>query len=164
MLDLNAIKSNVSAILTAANTTTGSPIDLSLNMSRRVEKITTLNPARIMQQPSFYPYVSVFLGDKSIELLDISVNQASAKRKSRVDLTIAAGTWNSLVIDDTRDQTDDDLELLMENIELVLRSNDDFTNSVNWQLPISINYHSIPLGEDAHLRIGVMDFEMVNFY
>ena len=164
MVNLTEIKNSLKTILTAANTTTGSPIDLSLNLQDRVESVMTYNPDRFLTQPSLYPFVTVYIEDKEVEQITFAKNQTMAKRRGRTALTVACGTWRSTVNDNVIDDSDDELELLMENVEQIIRSNHTANSYTSWIMPIRATYHNANFGEESHLRVGIIEFELSNFY
>ena len=161
-VNLNSIKAAIKVIMDANNTTTAST-PLSNGMSRTVQKNLTLNLERIPIQPSFFPCTTVFMDTKNIQLETIAKNQVAAKRSCELTLNIAGVTWNSTVIDNTKDQSDDDVEQLMENVEEIMRANQLITGLVDWSFPNRIQYHDGG-DEETHLRIGIMQLRCKVFY
>jgi len=159
-LNLPGIKTQIKAQLDAVIATT-----LSTNLSTNVEKILKVNPELIPIQPSFYPCVSVFHESKAISLLDIAKNQDNGKREGLIQIKIAGILWNDNFADVTGDPADDDCEILMENIELVLRQSDTtFAGLVLHSKPTSVTYHSYPVSEDTHFRVGLLTLEAKAHY
>jgi hypothetical protein len=118
--DLGGIKSAVQSILETANTTTGSPIDLSDSMASRVRQVLQIN-VEIMPppQPSFYPCITMFYDGKQVELQDIAGSMLTGRRKAELDLKIVGIVW----VDNMntanfqyKDLADNECEQLMENI------------------------------------------------
>jgi hypothetical protein len=162
--DLNGIKSQISTILLAANTTTASPIDLSAGMTKRVNKVLKINPQLIPPQISFYPFVTCYVTAKSMEQADMALDQINSKKKSKIELEIAAGVLNENFSVDTEDPADEDINYLMENIELTLRSNPTLNSKVLWQISKDVKYYTANLDEQTHLRAGILTLEGTVFY
>jgi len=162
-LDLNNIKTQIKSILDTANTTTATQ-DLSANMSRRVQRVFKTNVEKIPVQGSLYPAVTIYYSDKSIESATIARTQTAAKRKAVISVRIAGMVYNPLFANIDEDPADEDLELLMENMEEVLRANPDVNSTTTWSMPRTVEYHSGLVDEETHMRVGLMDFEMTVWY
>jgi hypothetical protein len=167
VIDLDGIKNSIKSILETANTTTGSPIDLSSSMVKRVNKILTLNPERIPIQPSFFPAITVFYQGKDVRVADMAVNLLNAKQRATIKAKILGIVW----LDDINtanfqyaDPADNECENLMENIEQVLRSDPTLQGKAMWARVTAAEYFNVNLGEDAHFRTGVIDFEIMVQY
>ncbi len=163
-VDIGNIKETIRYVINEANTTTGSPIDLSGNLSVRVKQIMKVNPEKIRIDANQLPCVTVFANKKTVKLQDITVNQVAGKRRADLILTIVGMFWNDSTLDYKEDSADEDLELLMENVERVLRHYTSLNNIVNWQFPTDITYHTVSYDEQTHLRVGVMDLQVSLFY
>jgi hypothetical protein len=163
-INISNIKENVRFVLDQANTTTGSPIDLSSGLTTRVKQVMKVNPEKIKVDVNSYPCVTIFTNDKTIELKTIAKDQATGKRKCEMTFTVVGMVWNDLTSDYREDSADEDCEILMENVENVLRSYDTLGNVVAWQFPDKVTYHSVPYSEDAHFRVGVMDLKATIYY
>lgn len=161
--DTNTIKETLRYILDQANTTTAS-VDLSSNLARRVQTIMKINPEKLRPQASLFPCVTVFLSSKSIEQKSIAGNQVAGKRKANLTFSIVGMTWNDRTQDYRKDPADDDLEYLMENIELILRSYADLNRNCLWQFPTGVSYHSAGYDEQTHFRIGIIDLQVTVYY
>ena len=165
--DIPGIKGNLKTIFDTANTTTAST-DLSNGLAgnKRVLKVLTINPELIPIQPSFFPAMTIWLDRKEIDLQDMAINQAKAQRKATLNLKVAAIVWNNNMQDLTEDDAQDDCEILMENAERIIRDNDTLNNAsqVRWNSPDLVTYHTAIFSEEAHLRIGVMDLDVILFY
>ena len=157
------IKENVRFILDRENTTTAAQ-DLSSGMTDRVKKVLTLNPGRIPVQTSWYPFVTMFIDSKNIDLKDIAINQRTAKREGIIKLKLVGAVWNSKTNTKTADEADDDCEKLMENIEDILRRDPTFSGQVLWQVPTGVTFHNQALDERANLRVGVLSFDVKLLY
>ena len=156
-LDITEIKDKIKEILEESNWK-GAVTDLSYNMTIRVQKVLTINPARLPVQSSFFPYVSVFFDDKSITLDRINIKQTDVRRTAELAVKITGVVWNNNITDPTRDEADDDCEALMENIENILRAEATLEGKVKWQFPTAVTYHTLAIPEeDAHLRVGIMN-------
>jgi hypothetical protein len=164
MLNLGTLKSNIQTILEAANTTTGSPVDLSAGLETRVQRVLTVNPSRIPIQASFYPYVTIFIDRKEVELKSISKTQTAGKRLAEIDVKVVGAVWNSTVTDEEADPADNDAEKLMESVEEILRANSDLGGAALWSFPTLITYHNLTLEEDAHIRAGILNLKTSVYY
>lgn len=162
--DLNGILDRLKTIFDAANTTTASPVDLSSGMSRRVQKVLTVNPELVWPQATFFPFVTSFIDEKVIEGASISHSQLDESRRASVTLTVVGGVFNQNITDVTKDQTDRDAHLLMENIELTLRNDPSLSGLVKWQRPESVKYFSGRVQENSHLRAGYLTLKAWLFY
>lgn len=156
--DIIGIRAEIKSILSSANTTTGSPIDLSNNMRRRVQTIYEINPSLLTSdfQLSTYPFVSIYADQKLNISGGIAKNQETASRISDFEFNIAGVIWDDGVPDFTKDQAQDECLYLMENIERILRANDRLNNKVLYQIPTQVNYFSVNYSEEGHFRAGVM--------
>lgn len=163
---LNDIKENIQTMLYAANTTTGTPIDLSygLSNSKRVKQVLKTHPEMIRPQASFFPLVTCYISDKEIVRMDIAKTQLASKRRAKVKLKIVGSIWNSNMTSIDEDPADEDINQLMENIELILRGDHTLGNIVNWQLAQSCRYFTSVLDEQTHLRSGILDVDCEVFY
>lgn len=161
---LNTIKDNLKSLFNTANTTTASPIDLSSDLTRRVQKVLSVHPAMIPIQASHYPYVTSYIAEKPIEADQIAKDQLNPKRKSRIAIDIVGGIWNQNITDLTKDNADTDINYLMENIELVLRSDPTLSTAVSWQIPKNCSYYSNMVDSNSHIRIGILRIEAMIFY
>ena len=159
------IKEQIRFVLAEANTTTGSPIDISANMSKSVKTIYKINPELIEMTGDKFPAVTVWTDNQAIEAATIANSQSQGKRKGTITFTIAGIVWNDLYgVDLATDPADEDLEKLMNNIERILRSFTTLTDTIKWQLPNSIQYFTSGIDEEAHMRVGLMTLECHLFY
>lgn len=165
-VDLNGIKDSIQTLLDTANTTTASPIDLSagLSNSKRVQKVLKIHPEMIRPQASFFPLVTCFISDKTIINADICKDQLTGKRRAKVVVNIVGSVWNNNFVSVDEDPADEDINYLMENIELALRSDATLTAKVNWQKPTDCTFYTTILSEQTHLRSGILKLECEVFY
>lgn len=164
VVDLKGIKDQIKSILDTANTTTASA-DLSANLvASRVQKVLTIHPEKINPQASFFPLVTSFITDKEFNREDIAGSQTSAKRRAKIGVSIVGAVWNDKLVTDLDDPADTDINYLMENIELILRSNPSLNSKVTWQVPVSTKYYSTALDEQTHLRTGILEIDCTVFY
>lgn len=163
-VNIGNIKETIRYVLDVANTTTGSPIDLSNDLSSRVKTVMKLNPEQVRQDIGVFPYVTIFASRKSIQPKTIAVNQVSGKRRADLTLSIVGVVWNDYTDDNREDPADEDVEKLMENVEYILRYYATLNNIVNWQFPTDITYHTAAYDEQTHMRIGLMDLQVTVFY
>lgn len=168
---LNSILTQIKAILDAANTTTASPIDLSSDLlnSKRVRKVLKVNPEMIIPQASMFPLVTCYIPNKDIVSADIAKDQLNAKRRAKIPVSIVGSVWNNNFVSVEQDPADTDINFLMENIELALRSDYNLsintsTGSCNWQVAKGCQYYTTILSEQTHLRSGVLTLECEVFY
>jgi hypothetical protein len=96
----------------------------------------------------------------------VAVNQLVAKRRGEYRVKVAGMIWNQNFSNVTKDPADDDCEILMENIEYVLRAYPNLSNETNvlWQKPENVNYYDTVLDEQTHLRAGVLDLLIIVDY
>jgi hypothetical protein len=165
-VDLNGIKESIQNILLTANTTTASPIDLSSNLSnsKRVQQVLKINPEMIIPQPSFFPLVTCYIEDKEIVSSDIASSQLNQKKRAKVNINVVGTIWNSNFVSIDEDPADEDINYLMENIELILRSDFNLTNKVNWQVAQNCKFYTTVLDEQTHLRSGILKIQADVFY
>lgn len=163
---LNEIKTAVKNLLDSANTTTAIPIDLSSNLSnsKRVLQVLKLNPERIRPDATLFPLVTCYIENKSMKRDDIAKSQLNSSRRSTVTMVIVGSVWNDTFVSIDNDPADEDINYLMENVELILRSNPTLENTVTWQKPIEVSYYTTVLDEQTHLRSGVLKLECEIFY
>lgn len=155
-VDLNNLLETIQYCLEQANTTTGSPIDLSNSMTKRVQTIDKINPTKIRPQASLFPYVTCFITGKEIENQTFAKNQSTMKKLATVSIDIAGMVWNPILVTKDSDPADNDIHLLMENIELVLRSYDTLNSTCRWQFAEVVEYYDEEIDETSHLRAGII--------
>lgn len=165
-VDLNDILERIQTVLESANTTTATPIDLSSGMTTRVKRVLKVNPNTIKQQASLFPLVTAYITAKEIESEDIAARQMNAKREGNVKLDIVGIVWNDNFSSIDEDPADKEIHLLMENIELALRSYipSSFGSSIKWSIPESVEYYDRMLDERTHLRAGILKLNAKLFY
>lgn len=166
-VDMPGIKSAIQTILEGANTTTGSPIDLSDSMTNRVRQVFQVDVEKIPIQPSMYPCITMFYDRKAVALQDISRTMLEGKRRADIDLKVVGICW----IDDIntanyqyKDLADNECERLMENIEQVLRSDPTLGGKALWSAATDVTYHTYKVMEGSHFRTGLMNFKITVFY
>ena len=159
------IKELIRFVLADNNTTTSSILDLSSSMSTRVKQVAKLNPEKIPFQPSVFPYVTIYTDRKSVDIADISSNQVAGRRKAELTFKLVGAVLNTNYQSNIfNDAADEDIEKLMENVEGILRGYPDLNQSIKWQFPTDVQYFSTNIGEDAHMRVGVLDLQATLFY
>lgn len=165
-LDLNGIKERIQTVLANANTVGASPIDLSNGLAGnvRVNNIWTVNPEMIVPQASVFPLVTCYIVSKDVSGQDIAKDQLSARRRATLTFNIVGTIWNDNIETYSEDPADNDINVLMENIELILRSDPSLNNLVTWQKLKSCKYYTSVLDEQTHLRSGVLQYECEVFY
>lgn len=165
-VDLWGIKQKIKQILDANNLEMGAPfLDLSDSMSKRVKKVFTLHPERIKPQASLYPAVCVYTDRKPISPSTIAVNQVRGKRTTDLTLTIVGMVWQNQVAGNNYDDpADKDIEILMENIEFILRNYPNLDGLGTWQFPNDVTYFSASFDEQTHFRVAFMDLRLKVFY
>jgi hypothetical protein len=165
-VDLKGIKEAIQTVLTNANTTTATPIDLSADLTAgtRVREILKVHPEMIVPQASMFPLVTCYIPNKPIKRDDIAKDQLSAKRRATVQVEVVGTIWNDNIVTIDEDPADEDIGYLMENIELILRSDFNLSGKVNWQKPIDCKYYTTILDEQTHLRSGILSLECEVYY
>jgi len=166
-VDLNGIKTAIKTILSDANTTTGSPIDLSSGLDSRVQQILTVTPELIPLQPSYYPCIPMFYESKAVDLSTIAKNQLLGKRRSVIDCKIVGIVWKddmNTAGHDLADLADNEVEILMENIEQVLRSDATLNGEALWSYTTGVTFHNFQIDEQSHFRTGIMNFQITVHY
>ncbi len=164
---LTSLKAAVKNILDTANTTTGSPIDLSDSMAHRVQKVLQVNVEKIPIQPSFFPCITMFYDNKQVELKDIAANLLTGRRMTEIDLKIVGIIWNDNMNTsgfELTDLADNECEQLMENIEQVLRSDPTLAGLALSSKTIEVSYHTYQVSEDTHMRAGIMNHRIRVLY
>jgi hypothetical protein len=162
-VDLNNILEQIRYVLNQNNTTTASPVDVSNNMTRRVQHVAKIHPLKIPVQPSLYPFITCYITGKEIEEKTISKNQLNAKRRANVNIEIVGAVWNNIMSTMTSDPADQDCNYLLENIEYCLRAYDNLSGATSWQFGDSVKYYD-SIQEDAHLRAGVLLLKATVYY
>jgi len=164
VIDVLAIKNAIKAQLDDNNVVTGVPIDLSGGMSDRVKKVLKVHIERIPIQPSFFPAITIFTSDKDISQRTIARNGAGGKRLGTYKLMIAGIVFNPSFTEDLDDSSDDECEILMENIEELLRSNTNLDKTCESAIPSKITYHNSSYDEQTHMRVGILSLDVkVNY-
>ena len=166
-INFDTIKTNLKSLLDDANTTTGTPIDLSQGMSTRVSRVLKVHPGRIAIQPSHFPYVTSFISDKSIEQVTFGTRgtQASSLRQAIVTIQVVGCCYEPFFTDINEDQGSENVEKLMENIEEIIRSTPNLNyTSTAWCTPQRVQYDDVPYDEEAHLRAGILTLDFKVHY
>lgn len=164
VVDLNGIKDNLKTLFDTANTTTASPVDLSQSLTKRVQKVLTVNPEQIPPQASFFPFVTSYVTSKTIVQDDIAKDQLNVKRKAEITIEVVGAVFNQNQTSITKDPADTDINYLMENIELVLRSDYNLSNKIKWQKPSDVQYYTSMLDAKNHIRAGILKLTAIVFY
>lgn len=154
-VNISGIKTQFKSILDTANTTTAA-FDLSSGLATRVQKVLKVNPTRISPQASFFPWVTISADKKDVEQTTIAKDQITAKRAGELSFNVVGAVWEQTVSDVTADDADEQIEKLMENVEEVVRRNFKLGNTVNWSKTEQVSYHSLPIDEETHMRVGVL--------
>jgi hypothetical protein len=165
-VSISNIKTQIKSILDSANTTTGSPIDLSANLDTRVQQVLKIHPAKVYVDPGSFPFVSVYAESKEIEqqTMGHKGNQASALRRADLTLNVVCAVQEPLIESVKADECDENCETLMENIEEILRSNVDLNSSVSWAIPSNVDYHDAPWDERNVIRGAIMTLDCTVYY
>lgn len=160
---LSNIKTQIKSILDGANSSGASPINLSNSLTTAVVKVYKVNPYHIPIQNSHFPAITVYFDGKSVDLQTFAKDMATGKRIGNITIKVAGFVWVDTCNDVTQDPADDEIEKLMENIEEVLRTYHTFNGTVNWSKPTKCEYSDV-LGENVHMRVGVLTLEANVFY
>lgn len=163
---LNDVKEYIQTMMIAANTTTGTPIDLShgLSNAKRVQTVWKIHPEMILPQASLFPLVTCYIDSKDIARMDIAKTQLASKRRAKIKVKIVGSLWNNNFATADEDPADEDINHLMENIELIMRGDPSLSGVVNWQLANGCRYYTSILDEQTHLRSGILDLDCEIFY
>lgn len=162
-VDLANIKTQVKSILDTANDA-GADYDLSTGMDNRVKAVMTIHPQLVPVQSSLFPCVSMFYDAKDIQPGGIAKNQLTAKKVGTVSLNLVGMVFLHHIPDPLKDKSDTECEQLMENVERVLRANDDLNGSVLNQLSQNVTYHNLQIEEEVFLRTGILTVECKVYY
>lgn len=164
-LNLVNIKEQIQTLLEAANTTTASPVDLSANLTRRIQSIKKLNPDKIPSQITQWPLVTVYTSAKDVFHATISVNQKTGKRKGEVEIKVMGLVYNDNSNHKDTDPADDDIEYLMENIEETLRASYTLNGAVVTSMPERVEFFpGFQEEEKTHVRAGILTLKATAFY
>jgi len=165
-VNINGIKESIRSILAGANTVGGSPIDLSEDLSTRIKNIYKVNPEKVMsiREANNLPGIAIHTARKVITPKTISQNLVNGLRQGVVTVTVTGLIWNPFTLTNSEDPADDDLELLMENIEKVLRSSPTLGDNAKWHFPTDVTYHSASFDEETHFRVAFMDIDVTTLY
>jgi len=163
-LNLNGIKNAVKNILDAANTTTGSPVDLSANLTNRVSKVLTVNPDLIPIQDDYFPCVTVHYDSKSMNQDTIAQTMTNAKRKAELILDINAAVIDYNIDSPANDSSSDQIEYLAENIEEILRANPDLSATAKWSMVDSADYYGTALDQETSFRGVKLSLKVTQWY
>lgn len=155
-IDIGNIKTQFKSIMDSFNATSAA-YDLSTGLTTRVQKVFKVNPIKIPIQATLFPYVTIYPTDKEIDASQIARDQLTAKRIADVGLNIVGAVWepNNITVDS--DPADDQIEKLMENVEEVLRRNFKLNGAVEWTRPEKVSYHTYPIDEQTHMRVGLLE-------
>lgn len=164
--DLDGIKTELRSLLVSANTTTASPVDLSSGLanSKRVLQILKIHPEMIRPQASFFPLVTCYVTQKDIKTEGIAGSQLNSLRRGTITMNVVGSIWNDTFVTLEEDPADEDINILMENIEWILRSNTTLNGKVNWQRPGGCKYYTTVLDQQTHIRSGILTLECEVFY
>lgn len=164
--DLEGIKEHIQNLFISANTTTGSPIDLSSNLTKRVQKVLKVHPAMIKPQASFYPYVTCYIAGKAPDITKsaIAIDQLTPKRMANLTVNVVCGVYNQNMASVDEDPADKDINYLAENAEFILRSSHDFSGLVKWQFPTNVEYYTGTLDQQTHLRAAIITLQATVYY
>jgi hypothetical protein len=164
-INIDNIKTQFKTILDTANTTTASPVDLSDGLARRVQRVMKIHPGRIQVQASFIPFVTIWADSVDLEPLDICKNQVTAQREANFTFKVAVACFEPFpASDNDEDQGSENCEKLIENVEQILRSNQDLNSAVKWQFPDRIEFDETQYSEETNLRAAIMDLNCRIYY
>ena len=164
VINVLAIKNAIKSQLDNNNNVAGDPIDLSNGLTERIKKVLKVHIERIPIQASFFPAITIFTDDKDISTRSIARNAASGKRLGVYNIVIAGVIFNPNFTEDLDDSADDECEILMENIEELLRSNTNLDNTCESAIPSKITYHNAKYDEETHMRVGLLSLDVkVNY-
>jgi hypothetical protein len=163
-VDINGIKAAIKTLLDAKNDVAAQPVDLSNGIvGKRVKKVLKVHPELIPVQSSFYPFVTSYIDEKVVVSEDIAGSQLNSKRKWDVFIDVVGGVWNDNLKTVTEDPADEDISNLMENIELILRSDPTLGGKVLWHKPLGCKYYIVQMQDQTHLRAGILRLQACVF-
>lgn len=162
-LDLSGLKSDIRTLLSTANDTAAA-YDLSTGLSQRVVSVNAFNPEKLRPSSSHLPGVFIWTTAKKATQVTINQTLAAGKRKADVMFMVAGVVWEPYTTTITEDPADDECEILMENIEEVLRSSDTLGGKAKWHMEGDVTYHTAAYDEEAHLRVGLMSLVATVYY
>jgi hypothetical protein len=158
-VDLNGIKDQIKSILDTANTTTAT-YDLSTNMDERVTGVYRLRPERLRDIGDHFPLVTVYTVRKNTQNADVALSLQTGKRFADVTFEIAGVIYDTdFVTDNTENPSQNEAEYLMENVEQVLRNNGQLNSTVKWHTVNNVDYFALPVTEESHYTVAVMELE-----
>jgi hypothetical protein len=155
-VNISNIKTQFKTIMDAWNST-GATYDLSAGLTQRVRKVLKVNPLKIPVQASNFPYVTIYIADKDIAQDGIARDQLTARRMGEIGLNIVGGVFETNSLTPETDPADEQIEILMENVEEVLRRNFELNGAVQWTKPVKVSYHTYPVNQQTHLRVGLFE-------
>jgi len=158
-LDIDGIKDAMVTLFSSNNNVSGSPVDLSADLSRRVVGIYKINPERLGVQLSQLPAVTVWTDGKEEFQQNMGVSQINARRHSHLMLNIAGILWND-DYDYNEDTAETDIIALMENVESILRGDPTLGGTVLTSMIERVSYFTIANDrtEQANYRVGLMRY------
>ena len=118
----------------------------------------------IRPQASFFPLVTCFVESKTWRSEDMAGASLNSVRRAQLTLKVVGSLWNDNLVDIKKDPADDDINYLMENIELILRSSPNLGGKVTWQKATDVKYYTTVLNQQTHLRSGVLTLDCEVFY
>jgi hypothetical protein len=163
-LNLINIKNAIKNILDSANTSTASPVDLSANLTRRVQKVLTVNPEKIPVQDSFFPCVTCHVESKDLNQETMARSQTIGKRKADITMMIAVGLYENTVTDNTQDEASNQIEYLAENVEEILRANTKLSATADWSMIDNVQYYASPIDQETNIRSAELTLKITTFY
>lgn len=162
-IDIPAIEDQIKTILDNQNSVSGSPVDLSASLGTRVKKVATLNPSAIPTYAHIYPLVSIWCESKDTENTTILNGVQNGKRNATLRFRVFGFVANNSFDDDLKDEADRDVKYLMENIEEILRSNDDIGALLNGHTVEGVEYFNLE-GEETIFKAGILTLEGRVYY
>ena len=153
-VNISDIKTQFKSIMDAANIV-GATYYLSTGMNKPVNKVFKVNPLKIPITATKYPYVTIYSDIKDIQQTNINTTFKIAKFGANLSMLVVGGVWETKVTNETEDNADEEIEKLMENIEEILRRNHTLNGTVKWCKLERVEYHTLPISEDVHIRYGV---------
>jgi hypothetical protein len=158
-LDINNIKDQIKSILDTSNDS-GATYDLSSNMTERVTGVYRLRPERLRDIGDHYPLVTIYTVRKSTQNADIALSLQTGKRFADITFEIAGVIYDTnYITDNTENPSQNEAEYLMENIEQVLRNDGQLNGTVKWHSVVDVNYFALPVDEESHYTVAIMELE-----
>lgn len=156
MVSIATIKSNIKAYLTANNTTTSGGLSEGLN-----SKVTKISGSNADKQPvMLYEYPIVFVEAKTKDN-EFDVIGNTSKRDAEIEIDIVPVVDFGITQENAREESDDELITLTENIESLINNNINLSNTVLSvlvdEIEIESNFAENTYNSSARIKLLIKD-------